>query len=420
MKTRIISLLLIAVVVYASILGHDFLYEWDDQWVVINQYTNAGLNPRNLWTVLTEFYNGQYAPFNELSYILLHSAFGYSPIAFHAASILWHAAGTVLLFLFLHRLLRMIPDNPLCRQSGNVAWMCAVLWAVHPVNVEPVAWVSASKILVYAFFYLAALLLYLYYIERPSLWKYLGLLSLFVASFLGKEQAVVLPLAFLLIDYVTHRQCEKWYLLLEKTPFLILALFFGIVTIISQGDGGNMPEYSLWQRMLFCCYTLFEYFVKTLLPLNLLYLYPFPTSPDGEMPPMMYVYPLMILAAAYLVYLFRKERMLVFGVLFFVVHLLVALHLISISRFAIVADRYSYLAMIGPLLAMSYYLFLYALRHRKPVIVAAGLYFIYLCTYTIIYQQNWDNSEHVKRHVRELSESGKTGTDTAKDEEPIK
>ncbi|MBQ7685800.1 MAG: hypothetical protein IJT28_01045, partial [Bacteroidaceae bacterium] len=77
MKTRIISLLLIAAVVYASILGHDFLYEWDDQWVVINQYTNAGLNPRNLWTVLTEFYNGQYAPFNELSYILLHSAFGY-------------------------------------------------------------------------------------------------------------------------------------------------------------------------------------------------------------------------------------------------------------------------------------------------------------------------------------------------------
>lgn len=414
MKTRTISLALIAAAVYVGILGHGFLYEWDDQWVVFNQYTNAGLEWKNLWAVLTEFYNGQYAPFNELSYILLHSVFGYSPMAFHAASILWHAAGTVLLFLFLTRLLRMMPDNPLRGQCRDIAWVCALLWAVHPVNVEPVAWVSASKILVYAFFYLAALLLYLYYIERPSPGKYVGLLLLFTASFLGKEQAVVLPLAFLLIDYVTKSPCSKWYLLMEKVPFFVLALFFGIVTIISQGDGGNMPEYSLWQRLLFCFYTLFEYLVKTLLPLNLLYLYPFPTSPDGEMPPMMYVYPLMVAAAAYLVYMFRGERMLVFGVLFFIVHLLVALHLISISRFAIVADRYSYLAMIGPLLVLTYYLFLYAQRHRKPVIVAAVLFFIYLCTYTIIYQQNWDNSEHVKRHVRELSESGKTGTDTAK------
>ena len=402
MKKRVIVLILITIAVFASIIGHDFLYNWDDQWVVINKYTDAGLDRKNLWAVLTEFYHGQYAPFNELSYILIHAVYGYSPVAFHAASLLWHAANTVLLFLFLNRLLKMIPNNPLLGRSANMAWICVLLWAVHPVNVEPVAWISASKILVYAFFYLAALLLYLHYIECSGLGKYIGLLVLFVASFLGKEQAVVLPLAFLLVDYVTSRKCGVGYLLLEKAPFLILALFLGIVTIISQGDGGNMPEYSLWQRLLFCGYTLYEYMVKAVLPMNLMYLYPFPTTPDGKMPLMMYVYPLMILAAVYIVYVFRKERMLVFGTLFFLVHLLVAIHLISISRFAIVADRYNYLAMVGPLLVIVHYLYLWYQKHKMIARVVLVLYFAYLCTYTIIYQQNWENSEHVKRHVKEI------------------
>ncbi len=417
MKKRIISLVLIVVAVFISIVGHRFLYQWDDHWVVFNQYTDAGLNLKNLWKVLTEFYSGQYAPFNELSYILIHSVFGYSPMAFHAASLLWHVANTLLLFLFLNRLLKMIPNNPLAGQSQNIAWICTLLWAVHPVNVEPVSWVSASKILVYAFYYLAALLLYLYYIERPGMGKYIGLLALFVASFLGKEQAVVLPLAFLIVDYLTKREDKIGYLLLEKAPFLILALFFGIVTIISQGAGGNMPEYSLWQRLLFCGYTLYEYLVKTVLPMNLMYLYPFPIDPDGKMPLTMYLYPLMILAAAYLLYMFRKERMLVFGALFFVVHLLVAIHLISISRFAIVADRYNYLAMVGPLLVIVYYLFLCSQKHKVAARLIVGLYFVYLCTYTIIYQQNWENSEHVKRHYNELLDSRKGSLGQSNDEE---
>ena len=105
MKKFAISLVLMVVAAFASTLGHNFLYEWDDQWVVINEYTNKGIEMRNLWNVFTAFYHGQYAPLNELNYILIHAIFGYSPMAFHAASVLWHTANTMLLFLFLHRLL---------------------------------------------------------------------------------------------------------------------------------------------------------------------------------------------------------------------------------------------------------------------------------------------------------------------------
>lgn len=407
MKWRVLSLMMVTLLAYISILDHEFLYEWDDQWVVINHYTSAGLNVNNLWAVLTEFYQGQYAPFNELSYILVHAVFGYSSMAFHAMSLVWHMANTVLVFLVLRRLLKMIPDNALADQSCRVAWVCALLWGMHPVNVEPVAWISASKILVYAFYYLLALWLYLGYIERPGKWKYIGLLALFVASFLGKEQAVVLPLALLLVDYVTCRRVGIKYQLLEKMPFFVLALFFGVMTIVSQGLGGGTPEYSLWQRLLFSGYTLYEYMVKTLLPLNLMYLYPFPTTPDGEMPWALYLYPLLVLAAAYLVYVLRSQRILVFGMLFFVVHLLVAIHLVSISRFAIVADRYNYVAMVGVMLVVAYYLGLWAKRHKVAARVVTVAYFAYLCTYTLVYQQNWDNSEHVKRSVKELVDKHK-------------
>ena len=410
MKARISSLALIVIATLVSIVRHDFLYEWDDQWVVINRYTEAGLNLKNLWKVLSEFYSGQYAPFNELSYVLIHSVFGYSPMAFHAVSLLWHTANTVLLFLFLNHQLKMIPNNPLLGQSKNIAWICTSLWAVHPVNVEPVAWISASKILVYAFYYLVALLLYLYYIERPGLGKYIGLLALFVASFFGKEQAVVLPLAFLLVDYVTKRKCGIGYLLLEKAPFLILALFFGVITIISQGIEAE-KTYSMLQRIVFCGYTLYEYMVKTVLPMNLMFLYPFPIKPDEKMPLMMYVYPMLVAAAGYLVYVMRKERLLVFGILFFVVHLLVALHLISISRHAIVADRYNYMAMVGPLLVIVHYLCFWHQKYKMVTRVVIGLYFAYLCTYTVIYQQNWDNSEHVKRHYKEVLNAHKCSPD---------
>ena len=404
MKVRVFSLLLIVFIVYFSILWHDFLYEWDDHWVVINKYTDAGLNVRNIWAVFTEFHQGQYAPFNELSYMLIHTIFGYNPMAFHGASILWHGINVVLVFLFLNRLLRTALNESLKFLSVNMAWLCALLWAVHPVNVEPVAWISASKILVYASFYLSALFLYTYYIEQPSIGRYIGLLILFIFSFFGKEQAVVLPLAFLSVDYVFRRERGIFFLLVEKAPFFIFSVFFGVLTIISQGNGNGLPNYVVWNRLLFCCYSIYEYLVKTILPINLIYLYPFPITPGGKMLPTMYVYPLLVLAAVYVVYLLRKNRILILCLLFFVIHLLVTLHIISISRFAIVADRYNYIAMIGPLLLISYYLCFWHQKNKVMTCFAFVGYFLYFCIYTLIYKQKWDTSEHVKRHVVELIE----------------
>jgi len=406
MKLRIVSLVVVSVLAYMDIIGHDFLYEWDDQWVVINEYTDAGLTAGNIWHVLTEFYSGQYAPFNEIPYLFLHELFGYSPAAFHTMSILWHTANVVLLFFFVKELLFLMFPESVKRRNENVAFLAALLWAVHPVTVESVAWVSASKILVYTFFYLLALLLYLKYISKPTLLVYLGLLALFTASFFGKEQAVVLPLAFLLIDYAVKRGDGLRYLCLEKLPFLILAVFFGIVTIVSQGSSCGVPEYGFHQRIFFACYTLYEYLVKAVIPLKLSYLYPFPCNPGGAMPWRMFFYPLVMLAFGYAVFALRRHRIFVFGLLFFVIHLLVAVHLISTARFAIVADRYNYLALTGPLLIIAYYTMKLMQRHRKMTIAFLGLYFVYFFSYTIVYQRQWKDSKTLKAHWTELMDKG--------------
>lgn len=407
MKKRVLSLILITVLVYIGTLGHDFQYDWDDHWVVINDYTTAGFTFSNLWHILTDFYRGQYAPFNELSYVFVHALFGYSPMAFHAMSIIWHTANVVLVFFLVRSLLCHIHGAAKSASYDNIAWLAALLWAVHPMNVESVAWVSASKILVYAFFYLLALLLYLKYIESPTIAKYIGLVLLFVASFFGKEQAVVLPLAFLLFDYAMGRKESVKYLLIEKLPFFILAVFLGVVTIISQGYAYGVPEYPLDKRLFFAGYTLFEYLVKSVLPVNLSYLYPFPCAPDGDIPVLLYAYPVILLALGYFVYMQRKHRVLVVGILFFVIHLLVAIHLISTSRFAVVADRYNYVAMIGPMMIITVSLSVLYHRRKAVALCLRLVYFAYLCTYTLIYQRRWVDSKTLKATTEAFVSTGR-------------
>jgi hypothetical protein len=99
------ALIATTVIVYCPILFNDFLFLWDDQWVVINRYTEGGLNLWNLWYIFSEYYHGQYAPFNELLYLLLYSAFGYTPFWFHLAGMLLHIACACLVFHIVRRLL---------------------------------------------------------------------------------------------------------------------------------------------------------------------------------------------------------------------------------------------------------------------------------------------------------------------------
>lgn len=411
-KVCVYFLLILPVIwVYYPIVSNDFLYFWDDQWVVINPYTTAGLTFDNLYRILTEFYHGQYAPVNELSYVLLYTAFGYNPVAFHLMSLVWHVANVLLVYLFISKLLVLrggFPkENVLC-----ISFLTALVFGVHPVNVESVAWVSASKVLIYSFFYLLALLSYLKYVEDKKIRYYCLTFLFFIFSFGGKEQAVTLPVCLLLIDYFVNRNLKDKQVWIEKIPFFLFALFFGLLTIQSQGDPGNRPVYPVLQRLVLACYTLFEYFVKCFIPVKLSYLYPFPMQPGEPLPARFWLYPFIISGSLLYLYSNRKNAVLIFSVLFFVVHVGVALHLISLSRFAIVADRYVYVACIGFAFLLSYLFvsFYEKLKNRKAmyiVLVSMFIYVVYLGTYTYRYSKQWKDSNTLKANLRELIQSRK-------------
>jgi hypothetical protein len=395
------------ILVYFPILGHDFLYFWDDQWVVMNHYTENGFTWTNLWAILTEFYHGQYAPFNELLYLTLYALFGYDLFPFHLASLLLHIANACLVY-YCFRLLLEISTKIKTANINAVAFLTALIFAVHPFNVESVAWMSASKILVYSFYYLAATYGFLLYLKRGKTRYYIFTLFLFIFSFLGKEQAVTFPAWMLLLYWICGRSFRDKKVWLTVAPLLLLSLAAGIITIVSQ-TGGSLSDaegYLWWQRIVYACYTFTEYLLKSLVPFKLSYLYPFPSIIGDPLPSWLLIYPMLLII---LPVSFWKQisgnKVLAFGLLFFLIHIAVALHIISLSRFAVVADRYAYIATVGVAFVLVFYVvhfFRKWKKYRKIIVVLLAGYLLYMGIYANLRSHVWHNTDTLKKELREL------------------
>ncbi len=407
---HIAVLVVVTGLLYSRSFGNEFLFKWDDQWVVINPFTEQGLTWSNFTRVLTTFYHGQYAPLNELFYMTLFSIDGYNPTVFHVGSVILHLINVLLVYTFAVMLLNRMNPHGDSRQRDITrrrvliqSFVAALLFAVHTLCVETVSWMSASKVMVYVAPFLLGLCVYMRYISTGSRLLYLLVLLCFILSFGGKEQAVVFFLSCLTIDYAVRREGKWSFFIIEKLPMLILALFFGAVTILSQAAHGSagMPHFDFADRCMLACFSLVEYLVKAFFPFNLSYIYPFPYLPGESIPPALFIYPFVLIAIGTVIYACRQNRLLVFASMFFVVNLLVTLHIISLSRFAVTADRYSYISIVAVSLIVSQ-LFVKQKRKTSATVVKAVLsVYIGLLAYgTWSYQAQWHDSEALKSHIR--------------------
>lgn len=406
---HILFLLGVILLAYYPILGNHFLDFWDDQWVVMNSYTEGGMTGANIWHILTSYYHGQYAPFNEYLYLLLYSLFGYSPLPFHVASLLLHTANVCLAYIVFKRILS--DSTRLDSQSaGKVSFFTALIFALHPFNVESVAWMSASKVLVYTFFYLLATYTYLNFLKKGNFLNYLYTLLLFICSFLGKEQAVTFPVWMLLISWLYKRNFKTTKIGWEVLPFFLLSLFFGIVTIssqsaVEQGILTGHDSYPLWQRFVYACYSFTEYLLKCIAPYKLSYLYPFPSAIGEPLPSWLLVYPLLLVIIICSLWNYLTRWPVVFGMLLFSIHIAVALHIIPLSRFAIVADRYVYFASLGIAFIIAIggiYLYKYFRKQRLLLLIFTISYLLVLGIYTNIRIRVWHDTDTLKYELREL------------------
>lgn len=401
-----LALFISSFLIYWPNFSYGFQTHWDDHWVVMNLYTEAGLNYQNITAILTEFYHGQYAPVNELYYTVLYSLAAYHPAVFHSACFLLHVANAILVY---HIIKRLLPGMSTLSSSSTdrVSFVAALIFSVHPLMIESVAWTSASKAVLYSFFYLSSILVYLNYRNKKKTLLYITAIVLFLLSLGAKEQAVTLPVCLVLVDWTIYGNKIPKKIWWEKVPFFVISIAFGIITLLSQAADGEgflagEASYNNYQKIVLATYTISEYATKCLFPVNLSYLYPFPFPIAGPVPWLLKIYPFLLLL--FFITFFRcvKDRVIIFGVLFFLVHILLVSNLVSLSRFAVVADRYSYMGNLGLICCIAY-LSHRAIQRGNKIFQAALLtiYIGFLFFQSVRRVPDWQNSDTLKKEFRQ-------------------
>lgn len=323
---------------------HGEFTNWDDErYVPFNELLRMPFL-KMLKPVWFGYYFANYHPLTILSYWVEYQLVGLNPFLYHLNNLLLHIGNTFLVALLFLRLSRSAPAS----------FVAAIIFAFHPLRVESVAWIAERKDVLYSFFYLAALLAYLHYLEARSPRRYFACLGLFLLSLFSKSMAVTLPVILLLLDYHQQRPLNP-RALLEKLPFFALSLLFGILAVFSQfessalnlRDEGTSPVEDVISRLTVACYNIFFYIGKSFWPEDLRNFYRYPFIAPLQLPP--YFLALPPLAAAFLAayfYVVRKNRHAVFWMLFYLFTAAPVLNFITVGM-AIAADRYSYIPCLG-------------------------------------------------------------------------
>jgi tetratricopeptide (TPR) repeat protein len=311
---------------------------WDDDVYVTDNPLIRDL-PARLGDLLSTPVAGNFHPVTMLSLALDHGLAGLSAAAYHRTNLILHLLDTLLVFVFVLLL---------SGQRIRVAFVCALLFGIHPMHVESVAWVSERKDVLYALFFLGGLSAYVRYVDSGRRSWMVTCFALFLLSVLSKPAAVVFPVVLLLIDHLRKRPW-RGSLIVEKTPFLVVSVAMGIVTLETQAAERAIKELAgigLLQRLVLASYGLLLYVEKLVLPVDLSAIYPYPELGQG-LPAFVYLGPLFVIALGATAWFFRRrDRAITFAILFFVLNLALVLQVVPVGE-AIIADRYTYVPAIG-------------------------------------------------------------------------
>jgi tetratricopeptide (TPR) repeat protein len=347
---------------YSPVTHNGFVNYDDDGYITANPHVRSGLTWATVKWAFTTYDQGNWHPLTWLSHALDCELFGLNPAGPHDMNVLLHAANAVLLFLLL-------------QSATGFRWpslMVAALFALHPMNVESVAWADERKNVLSMLFFLLALHAYVWYTRRPGLRRYAAVAFFFALALLSKPQVIALPFLLLLWDYWplgrigapvvpgptapgenVPRLSSGW-LVLEKAPLLLLSAVSAVVTVNAQRAGlavQTFSRYSLLLRLETAVVSYVRYLGKALWPSQLVALYPHPTK----------VYPawqagaavVLLLLITALVLRARNRRYLAVGWFWFLGSLVPMIGLVQVG-FQAMADRYAYIPFIGLFLMITW------------------------------------------------------------------
>ncbi len=432
-RTLPMALLLIAfvVVAYSPVAHNGFLNFDDGTYIATNQHIKAGLTAQTVKWAFTTFEGAHYHPLTWLTHALDCQLFGMDPAAHHEVNVLLHAANAVLLFLLL-------------RAATGFPWrslFVAALFALHPINVESVAWAAERKNVLSMLFLLLAFHAYVAYARQPRLTRYALVALLFAMGLLSKSQIVTLPFLLLLFDYwPLHRlagapaksatehpvaeagdlngaaspRASLGWLIFEKLPLLALSAACAVVTMKGQKAGGAVQTLSSagpLLRLETALISYAHYLGKALWPTNLVLLYPQPTQ----------LYPVWKVAAATLLLIgitagvlrAHQQRYLATGWFWFLGSLVPMIGLVRVGAQAM-PDHFAYLPFLGLFLMSTWLTADLAKNYRVPATwIAVPAFAGLLVLGGLTYRQlgYWRNSESIWTRTLALTENNSIAHD---------
>ena len=416
-ETHVVTLCLLLVAAtlafYNPIIHNQFIDFDDSSYILKNSWVQGGLTWDTVKWSFTTFRDGNWHPVTWLSHALDCQIFHLNPTGHHYTNLLLHAANAVLLFLLL-------------RRATGLTWPSLVLgalFALHPVNVESVAWAAERKNVLSMLFFLLALHAYDRYARTGGRYLYLSVNIFFILGLMVKPQIVTLPFVLLLWDYwplqrIGAGSAEEGlpaastprsfrYLVWEKLPLFILAAADSVVTMVAQRAGNTVrtfTEVSVTARLENVFVSYVRYIGKALWPSRLAAMYP---RPGNSLPAWQVVGAVvLLLLISALVLRWRDRRYLPVGWFWFLGTLVPMIGIITVGE-QTMADRYAYIPFIGLFIAAVWTLDAVASEHRIRGVWRAGaavlVIFILGC---LTYRQlgYWHDDETLWRHALNVTE----------------
>jgi tetratricopeptide (TPR) repeat protein len=390
---------------YAPALSHQFINLDDNHYVTDNLYVTGGLTAENIHWAFHTFNMGNWHPLTWLSHMLDCQLFGVHPAGHHATSVLLHAVNALLLFLLLAR----------ATGAPVRSFLVAALFAVHPLNVESVAWVAERKTVLCTLFSFLTFAAYGWYARTQSLLRYLTVLVCFLLALMAKPMAVTLPVALLLIDYwplerfgsphAPATRNAQLGLVLEKLPLLLISLIFSYLAVLAQHSSRALAvTLPLPLRLQNAAVAYVAYIGKAFWPARLSIFYPYPEG--GPSWTVLGLALLLLVALTVLSLRLRRQPYLAAGWCFFLVSLLPVIGIVQVGNQAM-ADRYAYTPLIG-LFVMTVW-GLDALRERLrlspvPVVLASLCALGALAVVTRVTLSYWQDSLTLFTHAERVVE----------------
>lgn len=338
---------------------HNGWTTWDDNVYVSDNPVIQQLNFAGITEIFTKIYHGTYLPMTMLSYMIDYRIGEFQPIVYHTTNLILHLMNSCLVYWLMVRL----TGNPIA------ALIVGLLFGIHPMRVESVAWISGRKDLLAMLFFLLSSLTYLRHVkERRWYWLWITFV-LYLFAILSKIIVLTFPLLLLLLDWMLKRTPSR-EIIIEKIPFLLVSLALSVIGLMGQESiHAIRKSQNIFENAVVSLHGIMFYIQKLFWPVDLSHVYPYPETITFQY----YLFAVLFVVVSLLVYRSRHNRSLVFGYLFFIISLLPVLQFLRFSQI-FAADRFTYFAYIGPFFIIGMYSAeLWQKMNRKLLFIAATL-----------------------------------------------